>query len=139
MAITSAIANSYKQDILKGIQLAADVYKMALYLVGATLDKDTTAYTAGNEVASGNGYTTGGAAMANFTVTLSGNTAVLTFNNQVWANATFTAAGCMIYNTNRTNNCVAVFSFGGNVTATGANFTVVMPVADAANGLIRIA
>jgi hypothetical protein len=140
MAITSAIANEYKKGILNGLHLSSHTYKMALYVVAATIDGSNNAYVATNEVANGNGYATGGANMAGFSVALSANTAVLTFNNQVWANANFAAGGCMIYNSNlANNNMVACFTFGNNIVASGGNFTVQMPTADANNGLVRIA
>lgn len=145
MAITSAIARSFLTDILSGAHAAGNTYKMALYDSTATLDQNTANYTskagAGNgELAAANGYSTAGANMANYSVTLSGTTAVLSFNNVTWANASFTARGCMIYNdTLAGKNTVAVFDFGNNITGGGGNFTVNMPVANNTTGLIRIA
>ena len=59
MAITAAVCNSYKSEILGGTHATADVYKIALYVSTATLDATTTAYTATGEVAAGGGYSTG--------------------------------------------------------------------------------
>jgi hypothetical protein len=141
MAITSAICSNFKKDILSGIHAAADTYKIALYVIGATMDQNTTVYSNANELATANNYTQGGQNLTGFNVQLLGaasNIACLTFANAVWAGANFTAAGCMIYNSNKSNNAVAVFSFGGNITATNANFTVVMPTQDQNNSLIRL-
>jgi hypothetical protein len=61
MAITQAMATSFKVEILDGIHAfgttvvrgstTADSFYLALYTSAATLDATTTAYTATNEVA----------------------------------------------------------------------------------------
>jgi hypothetical protein len=65
MAITQAMATSFKVDILDGTfdfsSGTAQVFKLALYTSSATLDSTTTAYSATNEV-SGTGYTAQAAA-----------------------------------------------------------------------------
>lgn len=139
MAITAALCNSFKQEILQGVHLAADTYKMALYTSAATLNKTTTAYAATNE-ASGTGYTAGGQALSGFSVTLDGDTAILDWTtNPQWPAATITAAGALIYNASRSDKAVAVLDFGGGITSTNGAFTVLLPAPAAATGLIRIA
>ena len=138
MAITTAVCNSYKQEVMQGVHTSADTYKMALYTSAATLDKTTTVYSATNEV-SGTGYTAGGATLTGFSAALSGDTAVLDFADPSWANATITARGALIYNSTKGNKAVASFDFGGDVTSTNGTFLAQIPVADAANGLVRIA
>lgn len=128
MSITTAIANSFKQEILDGVHLAADVYKMALYTSAASLDKTTTTYSTTNEVV-GAGYTAGGATLAGRVNGISGDTAYLTFTNPAWAAATITARGCIIYNSTRGNKVVAVFDFGSDIISTAGTFTVVLPAA----------
>lgn len=137
MAITTAICNSYKLELLGGTHQAGDVYKMALYTSSAVLDKTTTAYSATNEV-SGTGYTAGGITLAGEARALDGDTAMLDFSDPTWSAATITAAGCLIYNSSRANKAVAAYSFGGNVTSTGGNFTVQIPAAAAATALVRV-
>lgn len=89
MAITAAICNSYKQEIMQGVHEAADTYKIALYTSAATLGASTTVYTSTNEVANGSGYTTGGATLAGFAVTIDTNTAVLDFTTDpTWPTST---------------------------------------------------
>jgi hypothetical protein len=127
--ITAAICNSYKQEVLQGIHLAADVYKLALFRSAtATLDKTTAAYSATGE-ASGTGYGAGGNALTGFSVTLSGDTAQLTFSPAVWMSSTIAAEGCLIYNSTRSNKAVCVLSFGGTVQDTNGTFTVTIPAA----------
>jgi len=138
MAITAALCNSYKQEILQGLHEAADTYKIALFTSAATLSKATTAYSATNEV-TGTGYTAGGATLASFAVSIDTDTAILDFADATWATSTITARGALIYNSSQSNKAVAVLDFGSDITSTAATFTVTMPAAAAATGLIRIA
>lgn len=138
MAIETAICNSYKQEILEGVHTSTDTYKVALFTSSATLGAATTAYSSTNEVANGNGYTTGGATLSGFSAGLASGTAYLTFNDPSWANATITARGCMIYNSSKSNKAVAVFDFGQDVSSTNGTFTVDFP-SGGASSLIRIA
>jgi hypothetical protein len=128
MAITTAVCDSYKSEIMDGIHLAADTYMLALFTSSAALDQTTTAYATTNEVV-GTGYTAGGVALAGRTNGLSGTTANVTFSNPVWPTSTITAAGALIYNASRSNKAVAVFSFGGNFVSTAGTFTVLLPPA----------
>ena len=138
MAITQAIATSFKAEILQGIHDSADTYKIALYTSAATLGASTTAYSATNEVV-GTGYTAGGATLSGFNVTTSGTTAILDFaTDPSWANASITARGALIYNSSKSNKAVYVLDFGSDITSTNGTFAVTLPTPDAANGLIRI-
>jgi hypothetical protein len=141
MAITAAITNSFKQELLAMTpHTAADTYMIALYTSAATLNKDTTAYSATNECGNSGTYAAGGSALTGFTVALFTDTAVLDFtNNPAWTGATIAAVGALIYNSSRTNKAVAVLDFGGTITSTNGTFTVTLPTAGAATGLIRIA
>jgi hypothetical protein len=149
MAITQAMATSFKVDLLNGIHAfgtsvtrgstAADTFYMALYTSSATLDSTTTAYTATNEV-SGTGYVAGGQALAVATApTSTSTTAWLDFDDEVWSSATITARGAMIYNSTNSNKCVAVLDFGGDKTSTAGDFTVIFPAANSTSAIIRIA
>ena len=137
MSITSAICNSYKQEIIEGVHSSSDVYKIALYTNSATLGASTTAYSSTNEV-SGTGYSAGGATLSGFTSGLSGSTAYLTFTDVAIANATITARGCLIYNSSKSNKAVAVFDFGSEISSVNGTFTVDFPGAGASS-LIGIA
>lgn len=137
MAITTAICNSYKQELLEGVHASGDTYKIALYTDVATLDKTTTAYSATNEV-SGTGYTAGGATLSGFSSGLATDTAYITFSDPSWSNSTITARGCLIYNSSKSNKAVAAFDFGSNVVSVSGTFTIDFPTAGA-SALIRIA
>jgi hypothetical protein len=136
MAITQAICNSYKQEILSGVHLSSDTYKIALYTSSATLSKSTTAYSATNEV-SGTGYSAGGTSLSGFTTGLSTDTAYLTWTDPSWSTATITARGALIYNSTQSNKAVMVIDFGSDVTSTAGTFTVDLP-GTGASSLIRI-
>jgi hypothetical protein len=138
MAITAAATNSFKQEILQGIHLAADVYKIALYVSAASLSKSTTVYSATNEVV-GAGYVAGGTTLVGFTVTLDTDTAILDWTTDpTWPAATITARGALIYNSTRSNKSVGVLDFLGDITSTNGLFTVTLPAPTAAAGLVRI-
>jgi len=137
MSITSALCNSYKQEILEGVHASTDTYKIALFDSNAGLSATTTAYSTSGEV-EGTGYTAGGETLSGFTTGLSGSTAYLTFSDPSWANSTITARGCMIYNSSKSNKAVAVFNFGQNVSSVNGTFTVDFPGAGGSS-LIRIA
>jgi hypothetical protein len=145
MAITSAICNSFKTEILTATHdftaSTGDTFKLALYTSSATLDKSTTAYSATNETTNdaGSAYSAGGQNLTSSTPVLSTDTAVCDFANISWASATFTANGCLIYNSSKSNKAVCAIAFGGDKTATNGTFTIQFPTADASNAIIRIA
>lgn len=132
MAITTAICNSYKQEVLEGVHSSADTYKIALFTDSATLNSTTTAYSSTNEVADGGGYTTGGKDLTGFVSGLSSSTAYITFSDPQWTSATITARGCLVYNSSKQNRAVAVVDFGANISSTNGTFTVDFPAAGAA-------
>jgi hypothetical protein len=140
MAITQAMATSFKVQLLNGQQnFSANTFKLALYTSSASLDENTTAYTTSNEVVTGGNYAAGGNTLTvNVTPTNTGNVAYISFANTSWANATITANGALIYNANLSNAAVAVLAFGGDKTSTNGTFAVNFPTADATNAIIRL-
>ena len=144
MAITQAMATSFKVEILGGdfdfSSGTAQTFKIALFTSSATLGATTTAYSVTNEV-SGTGYTAGGNTLTiSANPASSGNTAFLDFADTTWSTATITAHGALIYLANGgTNPAVAVLDFGTDKTSTAGDFTIVFPAADASNAIIRIA
>jgi len=142
MAITQAMATSFKQQLLTGTHDftngTGDTFKVALYTSSATLGAATTAYTVTNEV-SGTGYTAGGNTLTNVTPTSSGTTAFTDFADTTFSSATITARGALIYNSTEANAAVVVLDFGADKTSTAGDFTIQFPTADASNAIIRIA
>ena len=145
MAITTAMCNSFKQELLGGVHdLDTDTLKIALIKESPTgsYDASTTNYsdvTGSSDEASGTNYTAGGQTLDSATITLDGSTAIVDFDDEVFTNVTIAADGAIIYNSSQGNKAVAVFDFGGTVTATSGDFTIVFPTADASNAVIRIA
>ena len=146
MAITSAICNSFKTEILTAVHnftaTTGDTFNLALYTSSATLDKTTTAYSDTNEITntSGSAYTAGGKALTSVTPALSGDTACCDFADVSWTSASFTANGCLIFNDSAAGDpSVCAIAFGGDKTATNGTFTIQFPTADASDAIIRIA
>ena len=145
MAITSAICNSFKQELLVGTHnftaTTGDTFKLALYTSSATLGAGTTAFSTTNEItnSSGTAYTSGGATLTSITPTTDSTTAVCDFTNVSFTDASFTANGALIYNSSQSNKAVAVIAFGSDKTVTSGTFTIEFPAADATNAIIRLA
>ena len=145
MAITSAICNSFKAEVLQALHnftaSSGNTFKLALYTSSATLNKSTTAYSSTNEISntSGSAYSAGGAALTSVTPALSTDTACCDFADLSFTSASFTANGCLIYNDTNGDKAVAVLDFTSNKTSTSGTFTIQFPTADASNAIIRIA
>lgn len=137
--ITQTICNVFKLNVLKALEDfdvgSSYTYKIALYDSTADLSEDTTVYTTAGEI-TGTGYTAGGKTLTKVAPSLSGSTAIVTFDNVTWNPASFTTRGALIYNAT-TNAAVAVLNFGEDKTAVNT-FTVTFPTANATNAIIRI-
>jgi hypothetical protein len=142
MAITQAVANSFKTEVLTAVHnftvTTGDTFKIALFTSSATLSKSTTAYSATNEV-SGTGYSSGGNTLTSVTPALSTDTACCDFSDSSWTTATITARGALIYNSSQSDKAVVVLDFGGDKTSTAGTFTIQFPAADASNAILRLA
>jgi hypothetical protein len=147
MAFTgNALCNVFKIGLLDGTYDfgtgTTDVFKIALYTNTATLDADTTAYSATGEVADA-GYSAGGSTLTISQVptigTQAGSSAVayLSFSDVSWSGA-ITARGALIYKYNGTTNpAVCVLDFGSNKTST-TTFQVQFPSATSTSAIIRL-
>lgn len=145
MAITQAVATSFKKQLLEGahdFRSGGDTINIALYTSSASLDASTTAYTTSNET-SGTGYSAGGQELTKVAPSTSGTTAFIDFADETFSTATITARGALIYNTTPThtytNPAIVVLDFGGDKTSTAGDFTVIFPTADASNAILRLA
>ena len=146
MAITSAICNSFKVEILTATHnftaTSGDTFNLALYTSSATLNKSTTAYSSSNEISntSGSAYSAKGKALTSVTPVLSSDTAVCDFANISWTSASFTSRGCLIFNDSAASDqSVCAIDFGGDKTVTSGTFTIEFPAATAGNAIIGIA
>ena len=107
---------------------SGNTMKVALIKANAsqtgTYNAGTTSYTTitGNsdELANGNGYTTGGNTLTNVT-------------------PRFTTRGCVIYNDSASGDpAVMVIDFGADYSVAGGTFTIQFPTADESNAILRI-
>jgi len=144
MAITQAIANSFKKQLLEGehnfSSSSGDVFKLALYVSTATLNSATTSYTTSGEVGASGQYSAGGGTLVNAGTSITTGTAKVDFNNLSFTGVTLTARGALIYNTSATatNAAVAALDFGGDKTATSGTFTIQFPAPTNSSAIIRI-
>ena len=145
MAISSAVCNSFKQEILVGTHnftaSSGNSFKLAMYTSSASLGASTTAYSTSEEItnASGSAYTAGGKAIVSVTPVLDGSTAVCDFADISFTSASFTANGCLIYNDTQSDKAVCVVAFGGDKTVSSGTFTIQFPAAAASTAIVRIA
>jgi hypothetical protein len=144
MPIEQGATNQFKVGLASGqFNFSTDTFKMALYTGGASIGPTTSAYTTTNEVASGNGYTTGGEVLTVSVQPTTGSdpnntVAYLSFSNVTWNPASFTCRGALIYKVGGGNPTVCVLDFGGDKTA-ATSFEVQFPAANSTNAIIRIA
>ena len=109
-----------KRCLLGDHHLDSDNIYIALYTSSATLSAATDGYITSNEVANGNGYTTGGNALASKAVTENSTSGVFDAADPEWTSATFTARGALIYNktlgdaSSNARGAIAILDFGGD-------------------------
>ena len=144
MAITQAIANAFKKQLLEGDHnfkaSGGDKFKLALYTSSATLNSATTSFTTTNEVANTGTYASGGGDLTGQNTSIASGVAIVDFADLSFTGVTLTARGAMIYNTSSavTNAAVAVLDFGADKTATSGTFTVQFPAFTTAAAILRI-
>ena len=143
MAITQAIANSFKKELLEGqheFQFGGDKFKLALYSSSATLNSATTSFTTTGQVGNSGTYTSGGGALVqpNPSTSVASGVAIVDFNDLSFTGATITARGALIYNTSATNKAVAVLDFSSDKISTDGTFTIVFPAFTTSAAILRI-
>lgn len=158
MAITTALCNSFKTEILTATHnftaSTGNTFKFLLIKssMTGTYNKSTTnAGTPGSgtpsssnvgtdaQASTGDYNSVNGVSLTNITPALSTDTACCDFSDLSLTGTTISADGCMIYNSSASNKTVAVYDFGGTKTTSSGTFGVTFPTADASNAIIRIA
>jgi len=145
MAFTgNFMCTSFKVELMRAVHNfttgTGNTFKLALYDNSASFTAATTAYTATNEVPNSGTYSAGGGTLTNVTPTSSGTTAFTDFADLSFTSATITAYGAMIYNDSAAGDpSVCILDFGGAKTSTAGTLTIIFPIADASNPIIRIA
>jgi len=143
MAITQAVCNTFKSEILGAVHDfdsgSGQVFKLALYTSAATLDANTTVYSTNNEVSNTGQYSAGGGVLTSQQVSLDGSVAIIDFADLSFTGVTLTARGALIYNTSASDKSVCVLDFGADKTATSGTFTIQFPAFTSAAAILRIA
>lgn len=130
--MASLIYNSALGDAFKGnIDFDSDTFKVLLVTSSYSPNKDTHTKRSDvtNEVASGGGYTTGGAAA---TVTVNVDTANdrtdVSLGSASWTTATITARGAVYYKSrggaSSADELIAYIDFGGDIVSTNGTFAL---------------
>lgn len=144
MAVTMKTYGQFLKTALnKEIDWDTDSIKVML-CTALTINQDTAVYLADitrTEVASGNGYTTGGKALTFSGATAiaynaSTNTITLDADDITWTSATITASYAIIYDDTPVTNkpVIAYIDFGGSNVSTAGTFTITWPT----NGIATI-
>jgi len=142
MAFTTAMATSFKEELLQGVHdldTGGNTVRVALYVYAVTGGAATTAYTATNE-SSGTGYVAAGATVTLNGTGITGTTGYVDFGDAQWTSSTIAdGGGCMIYNdTVAGDPCISVHDFGSALSTSAGTFDVIMP-ATGATAIIRLA
>ena len=144
MAITQAICNSFKKQLLEADmnfkQTGGDKFKLALYSSTATLNSATTAFITSGQVGNSGQYTSGGGLLVNNGTSITAGVARVDFADRSFTGVTLTARGALIYNTSSdtTNASVCVLDFGADKTATSGTFTIQFPAPTSTAAILRI-
>jgi hypothetical protein len=144
MAITQALPNSFKKQLLDGdhdfstLGGGGDKFKLALYVSTATLGASTTSFTTSGQVSNTGTYTSGGKALVNSGTSVVSTVAFTDFADLSFTGVTLTARGALIYNTSFSNAAVAVLNFTTDKTATSGTFTIQFPAFTSTAAIIRI-
>jgi hypothetical protein len=149
ISITTAMPTSFKVELLQAVHnftaSTGDTFKIALFKELAASSNifgvGTTNYSdmGADELPTAGGYTAGGNTLITVTPVATGTTAVCNFNNTTWGAATFITCGALIYNSSKSNQAVAVLSFGGDRQVSSGNFQILFPAATASTAVIRVA
>ena len=159
MAISSVLQNTFKEELLKGyhsfLASGGSAFKLALYSSGsANLTTTTTQWVVASTptadptntyevTTTGSGYASGGKALVNTGVAKSTVTSYTDFSDVSWTSASFTARGCLLYNSSTisgltTDAAVCSIDFGGDKTVSSGTFTIQFPTNDSSSAIIRI-
>ena len=147
MAITHAVCDSFKKELLEGEHdfrsSGGDQFKLALYGSSASLSNTTTAYTTSQEVSASGTYSAGGCNLTSTGAAATNNTSFIDFSDISFTSASISAQAAVIYNSNtsattNTNAAVMVLDFGAVKTSTSGTFTVQFPTNNATSAILRI-
>lgn len=140
MAVTSGFYGLGAKDFVCGtFDLQGDIYGVML-TTGYTANVDVHRFRSDvtTEVATGTGYTYGGATITGNTVSYdtATNEVRWDFNDPTWTSASFTCSGMVIFNrrggTSSADELVQWIDFGGNQMVTSGTFSYTVPATGSA-------
>ena len=139
--MANIVPDSFKQELFTATHnfstTGGNTLYLSLYTTVTGFSASTTNYITTNE-ASGTGYTAGGTALVNSTVTVAQNISFISFSNATFSTATLSASCCLIYNTTQSKKAVVILDFTTTQTATNGNFTIQFPTANSTSAVLRI-
>jgi hypothetical protein len=125
------IYDTFKEYLGDGtIDMDGDSFKICLLDDGHTPDATDSGYAdvSADELASGNGYTTGGETLTTVVWDRTGGTVKFDADNAQWTSATFTARYAVIYDdtvtTPTADPLVCLIDFGANKQVSSGTFTI---------------
>jgi len=133
MAVTAKLYGKFLNALAnKEVDLNSDTIKVQLHTSSYTPDQDTHDYhnDLTNEVANGNGYTTGGATLGSPSFSYTGATNVFMFDGAdvSWTSSTITARYAVLVDTTpgstSTNPLIGYVDFGTDVSTTNGTFQI---------------
>lgn len=131
MAIGKMYGNAFKLALQKEIDIDTDAIKVMLCTSSYVPNQDTHIYkdvSITNEIANGNGYTTGGKTLTTPAVTYDAGTNVIKFaaDNVTWDASTFTARYAVIYDDTPASNkpLIAYVDFETDQASNNGAFTL---------------
>jgi len=133
--------NRFRYNLMKkllNLDAAGDTIKVQLHTSSYTPNKDhNTTANLTNEVASGNGYATGGATLANQAISQVDASDVAKFDadDVTWSASTITARYAVLVDTTASNALICCFDFGSDQSSSSGNFTLAFN----ASGILTIA
>ena len=147
MAITQAVCDSFKKELLEGEHdfrsSGGDQFKLALYGSSASLSNTTTGNSSSPVVCASGTYSAGGGNLTSTGAAATNNTSFIDFSDISFTSASISAQAAVIYNSNttattNTNAAVMVLDFGAVKTSTSGTFTVQFPTNNATSAILRI-
>lgn len=150
MAVTAkwygqALTGQYGTTAARRVNWTGDTINVALCTATYTPNQDTHVFFSDitGEVANGNGYTSGGQALAGKSVSYdatTNETRLIASTASSWTSATFTARYAIVYSaaggTAATNPLLGYVDFGGDEAVSSGTFTITW---DTTNGVLKLA
>ncbi|NLC72126.1 MAG: hypothetical protein GX751_12310 [Desulfuromonadaceae bacterium] len=143
MSVTIEVYHHTPQRLVDGsIDLDSDPIKVALVDSNYVFDPTDTSYSdiSANEIAGGNGYAAGGAALANKAVTQSSGAMKWDADDVTWTNLTATFRRAILYVADGVNNYL-LWSYllddtPADITVTNTDYTLIVNAAGLLTGTI---